>query len=220
MFSNEMFYNNSMERLLEIVGILTALYIGYKLTIGKWDYSSPQKRDERKNKLKTAGLSTRFYFMHPRTQFILTFISGGLFTFYWLFKQWQQVLRGFKRLDNTPLKGSTFTRTLGGVWSFFALAGLINRTCEYMHKPTSWPAGLWGLLWLGGLALTFCPVEVSWRLTGYALWCAAPAVFQRRINTLSHEQIPAFPRTVEIIAALLCGACATGIISIVRMCLK
>lgn len=206
-----------MKQLLETLGILAALYVGYKLTMGKWDYSSPQKRDERKNKLKTDGLSTRFYFMHPRTQFILAFISGGLFTFYWLFKQWQQVLRGFKRLDGTPLKGSALTRAIGGIWSFFALAGIINRTSEYMHKPTSWPAGLWGLLWLGGLVLTCCPVDTTCRLIGYVVWCAAPAILQRRINTLSREQIPAFPRTIEIIVALLGGSIAAAIVTLIKM---
>jgi len=209
-----------MERLLEMLGVLAALYVGYKLTMGKWDYTSPQKRDERKNKLKTAGLSTRFYFMHPRTQFVLTFISGGLFTFYWLYKQWQQVLRGFKRLDKTPLKGGAFVRAVGGIGTFFSLAGLINRTCEYMHKPTSWPAGLWGLLWLGGLVLVCCAVSPIWRVAGYMLWCAAPAVFQRKINTLSREIVPAFPRTVEIIVALLGAACTIGIVSVVRIWLN
>ncbi len=209
-----------MERFLQMTGVLVALYIVYRLGIGKWDYTSPQKRQERKTELKTAGLSTRFYFMHAGTQSFLTLLSGGLFTFYWLYKQWQQVVRGFKRLDGTPLRGGAFRRAVGGGWSFFALAELINRTCEYMHKPTSWPAGLWGLVWLGGLILVFCPVAYTWRIVGYALWCLVPSVYQRRLNTLTNDHVSAFPRTVEIIVTLFFAACTLGLIAAWKMWIK
>ena len=209
-----------MERLLEMIGILAVLYAVYALTMGKWDYSSPQKRSERKTELKEEGLSTRFYFMHPRTQLALTLTSGGLFTFYWLYKQWGQVLRGFKRLDGTTLKGNAFVRALMGGWSFFALGALINRTCEYMHKPTAWPAWLWGILWLGGLALIFCPVAIGWRAAGYLMWCGAPAVFQRRLNGMTKDQVSARPRWVEITVALLGAACVAGLIAAYRVWMK
>ncbi len=209
-----------MQRLLEMIGVLAVLYAVYALTIAKWDYSSPQKRAERKNELKTEGLSTRFYFMHPRTQLALTLVSGGLFTFYWLFKQWSQVLRGFKRLDGTPLKGNAFLRALGGCVTFFTLAGLINRTCEYMHKRTSWPAWLWGILWLGGLCLIFCPIHYGWRMLGYLVWCYVPSVFQQRINSLTSEKVPAFPRVLEIIIALLGTSCVVGLIAAWRVWVK
>lgn len=206
-----------MERLLQMLGVLAALYVAYRLGMAKWDYTSPQKRQERKTELKEAGLSTRFYFMHARTQGALTLLSGGLFTFYWLYKQWQYVLRGFKRADGTPLQGGALRRAVGGVWSFFALAELINRTCEYMRKPTSWPAWLWGTLWLGGVIVLFCPVVNGWKIVGYVLWCLAPAVYQRRLNTLTSEHISAFPRTVEIIVTLFCAACVASLIAAWRV---
>ncbi len=206
-----------MERLLEIVGTLVVLYIVYALSMGKWDYASPQKRQARKTELKIDGLSTRFYFMHPRTQLVLTLASGGIFSFYWLFKQWKQVLRGFKRLDGKPLKGSAFTRMLGGLWNFYTLAGLVNRTCEYMHKPVSWPAGLWSILWLGGLALIFCPVGYGWKLGGYLVWCMVPSIFQARINTLTSEHISLTPRAVEVLITLLGALCVAGIIAAGRV---
>ena len=203
-----------------MVGVLVALYIAYRISLGKWDYTSPQKRQERKTELKTAGLSSRFYFMHAWTQRVLTLLSGGLFTFYWLYKQWQQVLSGFKRLDGTPLQGGAFRRAVGGIWSFFSLAELVNRTAEYMRKPTSWPAALWGTLWLGGLVLVFCPVHYGWRILGYLLWCLTPSVYQRRINSLTSEHISAFPRTIEILVTLCGAACALGIVTLVRALLK
>ena len=209
-----------MERFLQMVGVLVALYIAYRISLGKWDYTSHQKRQERKTELKTAGLSSRFYFMHPWTQRILTLLSGGLFTFYWLYEQWQQVLSGFKRLDGTPLQGGAFRRAVGGIWSFFPLAEIINRTSEYMRKPTSWPAALWGTLWLGGLVLVFCPVAYGWRIAGYVLWCLVPSVYQRRINTLTSKHISAFPRTVEIIITLFCAAGVTGLIAAWRTWLQ
>lgn len=209
-----------MERFLQMIGVLAALYVAYRLSLGKWDYTSPQKRQERKTELKEAGLSTRFYFMHARTQGVLTLMSGGLFTFYWLYKQWQYVLRGFKRADGTPLQGGAFRRAIGGVWSFFALAELINRTCEYMRKPTSWPAWLWGTLWLGGVIVLFCPVHYGWRIFGYMLWCLAPSVYQRRINSLTSEHISAFPRTIEILVTLCGTACALGVAALIRMLLN
>lgn len=206
-----------MQRVLEMVGVLAALYIFYLLGMGKWNYVSPAQRSQRRETLKQAGLSTRFYFMHPRTQLLLTLLSGGLFTFYWLYKQWQQIRVGFKRLNAQPLSGSPMLRALGGCWSFFALASLINRTCEYMQKPTSWPAWLWGSLWLGGLVLVFAPVAPLWHAVGYILFCAGPAVYQRRLNTLTPEHISAFPRTVEIIVTLCGAACASGVVALIKM---
>ncbi|MBO7190672.1 MAG: hypothetical protein J6V32_00980 [Elusimicrobiaceae bacterium] len=199
-----------MERLLEIIGIVVGMYVIYALTMGKWNYTSQAQREHRKTELKEAGLSVRFYFMHPRTQFVLTLASGGIFTLYWLYKQWSRVLRGFKRLDGTPLSGSAWGRALGGWWSFFALGNLINRTCEYMQKETSWPSWLWGSVWLSGLGLVFVPVEMEYRLAGFVIFCFVPTVLQRRINTLTAEHIPAFPRAVEIVVMLLGAVCVVG----------
>ena len=205
-----------MERFLQMLGVLVALYVFYNLTMGRWHYVSPAQREKRRKELKEAGLSSRFYFMHPLTQFVLTIISGGLFTFYWLYRQWGQIKRGFKR-ENAPVSSiNVLGRTLGGCWSFFILTDLINRTCEYLQKPVSWPAWWWGILWLGGLVCLFCPVQNGWKICGYLLWCIAPVVLQRRINTLTREHISMFPRTVEIIATLLGVGIAVGIIAIWR----
>ncbi|GEM_PF-2512592 len=209
-------YNNDMKQLFEMIAVLVGMYVVYALTMGKWNYTSQARQEQRKTQLKEAGLSVRFYFMHPRTQFLLTLASGGVFTLYWLYKQWSQILRGFKRLDGTPLPGTAWGRALGGWWSFFALANLINRTCEYMQKETSWPSWLWGPVWLGGLGLVFIPVEISYRVAGFIIFCLVPVIFQRRLNTLTSEHISAFPRTVEIIVTLLGAACVTGAVMVWR----
>ena len=196
------FIIKDMERLFTLVGVLAALYFIYALGLGKWTYASGQKREQRKLALKQAGLSTRFYFINARTFCTLNLISGGLFTFYWLYRQWSFIQKGFKRLDGKPLAVSAWLRAVFGMVSFFGLGGIINRTCEYMRKPLSWPPVLWGILWLGGLALLLAPVSYLYKGLGYILWCAVPVVFQRRINTLTREFLPAFPRTVEIIVTL------------------
>ncbi len=208
----EFFYNKAMERLLEMLGAIAAVYIVYKLGMGKWDYTSPHKRNQRKTELKEEGLSTRFYFMQPRTQWVMTAVSGGLFTFYWVYAQWKQIASGFKRLDGSSLEGGAFRRAVGSVWSMFALMNIINRTCEYMHKRMSWPSWLWGTLWLAGLVVIFCPVPVWVRVLGYIVWCSVPVIFQRRLNTLTHKHISAWPRAVEIIFMLLGMAVTAGII--------
>ena len=195
-----------MQRLLEMLLALAILYAVYALGMKKWNYTSQADREKRKTELKKLGLSNTFYFIHEYTFLVLNLASGGLFSFYWIYKQWQAVLQGFKRLEGGPLKHGAFVRTLGGGFTFFTLAALINRTCEYMRKKTAWPAGLWGTLWLGGLVLVFCPVGTSYRLTGYALFCLAPTVYQNRLNALPKEPISPAPKTAEIVA------CATGLI--------
>ena len=199
-----------MEQLVEMIAVLVVMYVVYALTMGKWNYTSAALREQRKNELKEAGVSVRFYFTHPLTQFLLTVASGGIFTLYWLYKQWSQILRGFKRLDGTPLPGTAFGRMLNGYWNFLVLGNLLNRTCEYMGKETSWPSWLWGTAWLGGLVLVFVPVAGLYRTAGFLFFCFVPCVFQRRINTLTSEHISAFPRAVEIIVTLLGVVCVAG----------
>lgn len=206
-----------MERLLEMLGILAALYVTYALTIGKWNYESPTNKQKRTEELKQAGLSSQFYFINALTLLALTLASAGTFTFYWLYKQWQQIHNGFKRAGHAPLKGNAFWRACAGVWSFFALGNLINRTCEYTHHETSWPAFLWGTIWLGGLALILSPVEYGWKITGYVFFCSVPSVFQRRINTLTREYLPFFPRAIELLAALTGAAGAIVVILIWKL---
>ncbi len=197
-----------MERFLEMIGILAALYVAYALSIGKWNYDSPSTREKRKEDLKQAGLSSQFYFINAATLLLLNLASAGTFTFYWLYKQWQSIRNGFKRAGHLPLRGNAFWRAVAGVWSFFALGDLINRTCEYTQRETSWPAFLWGTLWLSGFALLFPPVEYGWKITAYIMFCAVPSVFQRRINTLTRNYLPFFPRAIELLAALIGAGCA------------
>ncbi|MBR4682784.1 MAG: hypothetical protein IKP06_05735 [Elusimicrobiaceae bacterium] len=200
-----------MERLLEMVGVLAMLYVAYALTLGKWNYDSPTTREKRKEELKHAGLSSQFYFMNAGTLLVLALASAGTFTFYWLYKQWQCVHTGFKRAGRMTLHGNAFWRAVAGIWSFFALGELINRTCEYTHKETSWPAFLWGTVWIVGLALILSPAEYIWKIIGYVLFCVTPVVFQRRINTLTREYLPLFPRAIELAATLIGAICAAAI---------
>ncbi len=191
-----------MERLVEMLVIIGLLYAGYALTLQKWTYFTQADWEKRKTALKTQGLANTFYFINARTQFLLTLVSGGLFTFYWLYKQWSSVLQGFRRLEGGPLRFGPFLRTLGGCFTFFSLGGIINRTCEYMHKKPALPAAIWGLLWLGGLAAVFAPLPVGWRITGYLFFCAAPAAFQRRLNVLPKTAPSAWPKITELLVAI------------------
>lgn len=206
-----------MERLLEMIGILAALYVAYALSMGKWTYESTStKREQRDEELKRAGLSSQFYFMNACTLVLLSLASAGTFTFYWLYKQWQRIHNGFKR-DGKQLHGSAFWRAVAGIWSFFALGNLINRTCEYMHRETSWPACLWGILWLSGLVILLSPVEYGWKIAGYVIFCTVPAIFQRRINTLTHGYLPLFPRAIELAATLTGAICVAAFVMIWKL---
>lgn len=200
-----------MQRLLEIFLALGILYAVYALGMKKWNYSTESDREKRKAELKKLGLSNTFYFIHARTFFVLNLVSGGLFSFYWFFKQWQAALKGFKRLEGEPLKYGPFMRALGAPITFFPLAALINRTCEYMRKKTAWPAGWWGSLWLGGLVLVFCPVETFLRLTGYVFFCLAPVVYQNRLNALPKDSVSPAPKKAEIVAAVIGLMLALGL---------
>ena len=206
-----------MQRLLEMLLALAILYAVYALGMKKWNYTFQADREKRKTELKKLGLSNTFYFIHEYTFLVLNLASGGLFSFYWIYKQWQAVLQGFKRLEGGPLKHGAFVRTLGGGFTFFTLAALINRTCEYMRKKTAWPAGLWGTLWFGGCALVFCPVGATYRLTGYLFFCLAPVVYQKRLNALPNEQISPTPKMTEIIASVMGLVVALGVAVGVRV---
>lgn len=190
-----------MERLLEMLGVLAVMYAAYALSVKNWDYTSEATREKRKAELKKRGLANTFYFINARTQLVLTLASGGTFTLYWLYQQWRAVLRGFRRADGTPLTGGPFLRTLGGAFTFFSLVSIINRTCEYMRRPTAWPAGLWGLVWLSGLVCVFLPAGWTVKTIGYFFFCAAPAVYQRRLNALPKTPVPASPKIAELAAA-------------------
>ena len=86
-------------------------------------------------------------------------------------------------------------------FTFFTLGGIINRTCEYMHKAPAWPAVWWGCLWLGGLITVFLPVEPTIRLLGAFVFCWVPTAYQRHLNTLPKKSLPVKPKPKEVIAA-------------------
>lgn len=208
-----------MERLLEMLGVLAVMYVAYALSVKNWNYTSEAAREKRKAELKKQGLTNTFYFINTRTQLVLTLISGGTFSLYWTYQQWRAVLRGFKRADGKPLSGGPLVRTVGSVFTFFSLAGIINRTCEYMHQPTAWPAGLWGLVGLGGLVSVFLPIAWPVKLMGYFFFCAVPAIYQRRLNALPKTPVPAAPKMAELAATALGIVCVLGVMCLWRQLL-
>ncbi len=125
-----------MERLLEMLGVM---YAAYALSVKNWNYTSEAAREKRKTELKKEGLTNTFYFIHARTLFVLTVVSGGAFTLYWLLQQWHAVLRGFRRADGTSLKGKPFVRTLGGAFTFL---GFLPRKAGKAAKMISAAYGL------------------------------------------------------------------------------
>ncbi len=206
-----------MERFLQMLGVLAALYIMYALSLKKWDYDTESKRLARRAALKEQGLSNTFYFIHARTLFILNAFSGGLFVFYWLYRQWQAALYGFKRQDGQPLAGGPFLRTLGGFGTFFQLNAVICRTCEYMHHKAPLPPWVWGILWLGGLGGALLGTSWAIRLAGYLFFCGAPAALQRRLNELPKTPVSARPKTGEITAAAAALVCALALAALCRI---
>ncbi len=190
-----------MQRLLEMLGTLAVLYAVYALSFKKWDYTSEEKRLERRAVLKAKGMSNTFYFIHARTLFVLNTLSGGLFVFYWLYRHWQAVLYGFKRTDGKALPGGPLLRAAGGFFTFFQLNAIICRTCEYMHHKAPLAPWAWGTLWLGGLAGAVACPDWTGRIIGYLLFCGAPAALQNRLNALPKGTLPAAPKRAEILAA-------------------
>lgn len=197
--------------------ILAVMYAGYAVSVKKWDYETEAKREARRTVLKTKGLSNTFYFIHARTLFLLNLLSGGLFVIYWLYRQWQAVLRGFKRLDGAPLKHGPFLRTVCGFATFFELNAVICRTCEYMRQKAPLPPWVWGTLWLAGLAGAVGLPAWPDRLISYVFFCGAPAVLQNRLNALPKNPIPARPKPGEMIAAAAALAGALGLIAAGRV---
>lgn len=200
-----------MEKLTPILAGITLLYLVYVLGMRKWDYTSAAKRQEQKLQLQKKGLSVRYYFTSPGTLLFFTLISGGLFTFYWLYKQWQAIRAGYKNAAHTPLKYPPFVRTLLSPVFFFSLIGIINRTCLYLRKPAAWPAWFWGTLWLAGGFAVCLPLPVYFRITGVLVFSLPPYVLQKHINSLP-KQLPATKvKLPEIVGLLVCWLCWAGI---------
>jgi len=192
-----------MERLIEMGVVIALLYAGYAFGIKRWNYMSQADREKRREVLKAKGLCNTFYFIHAGTLFFLTVFSGGTFAFYWIYQQWKAICQGFKRADGRKISCGPLAQTLKSAVTFFTLGGIINRTCEYMHKSTAWPSGWWGSVWLGGLVAACIPWAPATRLIGAFLFCIVPSVYQRHLNTLPKKSVPAKPKPREIIAAVL-----------------
>ncbi len=189
-----------MEKLVQMFIGLGILYAIYALAIKNWDYTSQAKRDALRTRLKEQGLSSCYYFIPPLKLLLLNILSGGLFLFYWAFKQWQAVISGYKNTAGKPLRGGAWLRGLLGLVSFYQLCAIVNRTCQYMRKKPSFPAGLWGTLFIGGLVTACVPaVAAEWRAMGAILFLLAPYILQRRINTLPKEIPPSRLKILEII---------------------
>ena len=207
-----------MERLIEMLTVLALLYAGYALGIKRWSYASTQAdREKRRTELKAKGLCNTFYFIHAGTLFFLILFSAGTFTLYWMFQQWKAVLKGFRRSDGIPLKYGPLLRTLFGLITFFSLAGIINRTCEYMRKTPAWPAAWWGSLWLGGFLMVLLAQSLLVRGVGFFLFCLAPSVLQHRLNALPKTRLSVKPKPREFAASALGLIVVIGTIILLRM---
>lgn len=192
-----------MERLIQILIGAGILYAAYAMSLKKWDYTSVQKREEQKLRLKRKGLSVRYYFIPAGRLLVFNVLSGGVFFFYWSYKQWQAVKSGYKNEAGVPLKFAPAARALLSFISFYQLAAIVGRTCAYMRKKTPFPAIFWGTALWGGLAGAFLPLlPLPWRVLCAALYLLAPCALQMRINSLPKEPPPSRVKTSEILWAL------------------
>lgn len=199
------YYNETMEQLSSILLGLALLYVFYILIAGKWDYASQAKNAELKEQLKEQGLSVRYYFIPAGRLLLFNILSGGLFLFYWIYKQWQAVLSGYKNSAGTPLKYGPVLRTLFAFISFYQLNAITNRTCLYMHKRPTLSHWFWGTALWAGLAAAWTPVlPPEWRILGGVLFIIAPSVLQRRINALPKELPPFRLKLAEILWLIVC----------------
>jgi len=203
-----------MTRLLQMLGALAVVYVGYALTLKQWGYSSQAEFHKRREVLKQEGVSSSFYFIHPTTLWILTFLSGGLFAFYWYYQQWRAVLHGIT--GEIKLTYGPLVQTLFFALSVFTLCPIIDRTCEYLKKKSNYPSSLLSLLWLYGFIAVFLPVAPVYRLAGFAVFCSVPSLIQRRLNRLPKTQPPMKPRPAEMIATFVGAACVVGTIAALR----
>ena len=171
---------------------------------GRFDYTSEQKRQDIKVRIKRQGLSLQYYFISQRRLLILNILSGGLFVFYWAYKQWQAVHAGYRNTSGKILHGGPMLRSLFCAVSLYQLTAIINRTCVYLRKIPALPAVIWGTAWWGGLTaacLPFCPV---WgRILGGIFFLITPYVLQKHVNSLPSQLPPNKIKWPEIVWLLL-----------------
>lgn len=200
-----------MDRLYSILLGMALLFVFYVLGTRKWDYATEAKREAQKERLKKAGLSTCYYFISVRRLLLLNVLGGGLFVFYWAYKQWQAVRAGYKNAAGTALKMGPVFRALLIPFSFYQLNAIVNRTCLYMRKRPSFSPVFWGTVFWLGLAAVWVPVIPVWgRITGAAAFVLVPVVLQRRINTLPKELPPTRIKPAEIVWLCVCWFILAG----------
>ena len=200
----KIYYNRHMEKLIKIIVGFGLLYGTYALFLKKWDYTSQAKRAEEKQHLKEEGLSSCYFFILPDRLLLLNLLSGGFFFFYWSYKQWQAVLIGYKNLAGTRPKFGPFVRSIFGLFTFYQLLAIVNRTCAYMRKPQGLSHLFWGtVLWVGAV-LPFIPVLPLWmRLLSPILFFYPPYMLQKYVNTLPKEIPPSKFRWIELLIVLV-----------------
>ena len=174
-----------MEKFLHILIGFAVIYGAYFFLRSKINYTSEEKKLERRTFLKKQGLSACYFFIPPKKLLILNVLSGGFFFYYWLYKQWQAVLSGYKNSDGTFPRFGAFLRALFGLFSFYQLAAIVNRTCEYMHKNIGFSHLFWGtVVWLGP-TLFFISALAAWvRIVAAIAFLSAPYFLQKNINSL------------------------------------
>lgn len=189
-----------MEKLMNILLGTAILYAVYALGIKRWDYASEAKREEMKIRLQKQGLAVRYYFISTNKLLLLNLLSGGLFLFFWSYKQWQAVCAGYKNSSGKPLGGGPFWRAVFTVFTFYQFNAILNRTCLYMHKKPTLPCAVWGTLcWTGLTAACIPALPLFWRMAGGALFLYAPCALQKRVNALPKQLPPARLKTAEIL---------------------
>ena len=196
-----------MERLYSILLGIGIVAILYWLGPRRFDYTSEQKRQETKMLLKSQGLAVQYYFIPALRLLFLNILSGGLFFFYWTYKQWQAVQSGYKNTTGKVLKYSPWLRSLLSIVFLYPLISIINRTCVYMRKIPAFPAIVWGTLCWGGLVCACLPfLALPWRILGGVLFIITPYVLQKHINSLPKQLPPSRIKWPEIAWLLLSWA--------------
>ena len=197
-----------MEKWVDFIVVFGGLYLIYFFTLRRWDYTSQAKQKAEREVLKKQGLSNSFYFIGEWKLFAYIFITGGLYVFYWLYKQWRAVLKGYISTDKKPLKGGPFLRALGGLGTFYQLASIINRTCTYMHKKPAAAAWLSGSFWLASLGAIAALPGTIYKILALVVFAAIPSRLQHRLNALPGQAIPntfQLADSVPLVLTLLAG---------------
>lgn len=174
-----------MNRLLSLAVGLGILAFVYVLGLRRLDYASEQKRLAAKAQIKQDGLAVQYYFIPAGRLLAWWVLSGGLFGFYWLYRQWRAVCAGYRHAQGKKLAFGPLLRSVFGLISFYQLTAIVNRTCIYKRKTPAFPAAWWGTLFAGGAVAAALPLLPLWaRLLGAGCFAAAPYAVQRHINLL------------------------------------